>query len=95
MANELRGDIRGVSLRVGAVEREVAGVLPRLVNLEKRDDRHEEQLSASQSWIIGDLDKKKAKAESFVQSLKDPRTIVAIVAGLWAAGTTLWHFLHP
>ena len=90
----LRGDIRGVSLRVGELEKGHAALNARTAHLEKRDDHHEKALETSQSWILGDLEKKKTKAEGFLDNVKDPRTIVAVVSAIAAAVSWAWHLYH-
>jgi predicted nuclease with TOPRIM domain len=91
---ELRGDIRGVSLRVGELEKEAVRLGERAKNLEKRDEAHDKALETSQSWFIGDLDGRKAKAEKTLALVKDPRTIVAVISALVAAASWLWHIFH-
>lgn len=90
----LHGEIRGVSMRVGALERGKEALDERTRHLEARNSKHEEDIDESHRWIIGDLDRKVKKAEGTFSAIKDPRNIVAIIAGLWAAATTLYHFLH-
>lgn len=75
---EIKGDLRGHSLRIGALER--------------RAERHEDRLDSSASWIIEDVSQKRRGAEEKLQWLR--RNAVTIVLGVIAAVSSLWHLLH-
>lgn len=75
---EIKGDLRGISLRVGA--------------LEKRSEKQESEIDDSKSWIIRDLEKKHEHATGQIDFLK--KHAFGIIASVIAAVSTLLHLFH-
>ena len=75
---ELKGEIKGLSLRVG--------------ELERKSDKQESRLDDSQRIILYDAIEKKREAEEKVSFLK--KHGFGIIASILAIASTVWHFFR-
>lgn len=82
---ELRGEMRGLSLRISEVERGHARLDVRATHLEKASDSHAD-------LIIADLEGDKKEAVEQVTFLR--RNALGIVATLLAVASTIYHFFR-
>lgn len=85
---ELRGDVRGMSLRVGQLERYAERTETRLKYLEGRTDKNERDIDESGRWILRDQD------SALTRARERPFKIVAVIASLIAILATIFHLIR-